>query len=568
MFQEPRILTSRFGSPFHVSIPPTWTRPRHAFKPKFYSGKVHNSDGTPEDVQAIHDDAGTGTDDIITLPEGSFPWASGVTLSKGVHVQGAGSGRVVAWSASSVSIGTGAKVFTVQAGLSIADGTTLRIWQTATDKSEFMLGTVTSLVGTTLTMNITSSNGSGSHTLWLIATEPKTVITHNASTTDLFSMEENAERSVELSGIYFTNGTGTGAFIRYVGVPGGEICQAHDIWFHRTAPGDCFRTLLNRGLLYEISATASEWALSNFLVVHNPYGGLGDDTTAWERPMTWGADDDGTGHLYVEDCDFHGWLGLADAGENAIATYRHCKFNHAGINSHGRDNGEVGMRAYEYYDNTCYFANLGASTLPLLYWISFRGGTGVICDNVMPNITSSEWGNQPEVFLQVLALSNTPPFIGWSYNDGGVPEYPAPRQVGLGYVTGLAGTENGHYFGDSEPIYIYNNVDENGDPITPGVGLNGAGGDPLADDVNDYVQAGRDYIIDGTAKPGFVKFEYPHPAREGGVAPSPNMQPQFTVDPVVTGTPTVGETLTTDDGTVTGNPVPTITYQWYRCTTP
>src|SRR5436190_22068016 len=41
--------------------------------------------------------------------------------------------------------------------------------------------------------------------------------------------------------------------------------------------------------------------------------------------------------------------------------------------------------------------------------------------------------------------------------------------------------------------------------------------------------------------------------------------PANTVAPVISGTPTVGETLTTDDGTWTGTPPIAYTYSWRRC---
>jgi hypothetical protein len=40
-----------------------------------------------------------------------------------------------------------------------------------------------------------------------------------------------------------------------------------------------------------------------------------------------------------------------------------------------------------------------------------------------------------------------------------------------------------------------------------------------------------------------------------------------TVKPTVTGTSTVGKTLTAAKGTWTGYPTPTFTYQWYACST-
>jgi len=44
--------------------------------------------------------------------------------------------------------------------------------------------------------------------------------------------------------------------------------------------------------------------------------------------------------------------------------------------------------------------------------------------------------------------------------------------------------------------------------------------------------------------------------------------PVNTVAPVVSGTAVVGQSLTTTDGTWTGTPSPTFSYQWYRGATP
>ncbi|MEI8080831.1 MAG: InlB B-repeat-containing protein, partial [Actinomycetes bacterium] len=48
---------------------------------------------------------------------------------------------------------------------------------------------------------------------------------------------------------------------------------------------------------------------------------------------------------------------------------------------------------------------------------------------------------------------------------------------------------------------------------------------------------------------------------------TPGVAPVNTVAPVVTGTPTSGQTLSSTDGTWTGSPVPTLAYQWQACTT-
>ena len=86
---------------------------------------VYNSDGSAASVQGLANAALNG--DTITLPAGTFTWTTGVTISKAIKIQGAGSGRIVGRSRSNVAVGTGSKTFDTQSGLSIAPGDTLRI---------------------------------------------------------------------------------------------------------------------------------------------------------------------------------------------------------------------------------------------------------------------------------------------------------------------------------------------------------------------------------------------------------------------------------------------------------
>lgn len=69
-------------------------------------------------------------------------------------------------SSSSVLIGTGAKTFTVSAGLGFVVGMTLRI---ANSSANFMTGEVTSYSSTTLVVNVTSVGGSGTLGSWSIS---------------------------------------------------------------------------------------------------------------------------------------------------------------------------------------------------------------------------------------------------------------------------------------------------------------------------------------------------------------------------------------------------------------
>lgn len=81
------------------------------------------------------------------------------------------------WSATSVSavtIGLGSKSFTTQSGLPIEEGDRVRISDAGQSKvtTNFMIGAVTSYVGTTLTVNVTHIGGSGTISNWLILPEP------------------------------------------------------------------------------------------------------------------------------------------------------------------------------------------------------------------------------------------------------------------------------------------------------------------------------------------------------------------------------------------------------------
>jgi len=71
-------------------------------------------------------------------------------------------------SATSFAIGTGSKAFTVSALLQFAADDYVTI-ASAANPANYMFGQVTSYSGTTLTVNVTSTGGSGTKTDWIIA---------------------------------------------------------------------------------------------------------------------------------------------------------------------------------------------------------------------------------------------------------------------------------------------------------------------------------------------------------------------------------------------------------------
>src|SRR6267142_545626 len=86
---------------------------------------IYNSDGSAASVQALHNAALDG--DTIALPAGTFTWSTGVIITKGIKIQGAGSGRIIGRSRSSAAVGTGSQTFVTQSELNISAGQILTV---------------------------------------------------------------------------------------------------------------------------------------------------------------------------------------------------------------------------------------------------------------------------------------------------------------------------------------------------------------------------------------------------------------------------------------------------------
>lgn len=535
------------------------------------------SDGTAEDIQAIHDnDASDG--DTITVPDGAHSWTSGIAITKGIIIEGGGGGWMKGSSTSSVAIGTGAKTFTVAAGLGFVNGEAITAFQKPNQATNYMVGTVTSYSGTSLEINVASVGGSGTYNEWNFKQDGVTRVTLDTGATIAISLTEDATHYIRIEGIHFIRGTSSNLLMKWFGVGGKPIILGNCRF---EVGNNTFRIIelwTTHGLIYNCYfGFSGDWPRSGPSTGPNTTQVLAMPQVTQD---TWGEvtphgslDTTGELNFYVEGCHFHGFFSECmdfDGGMRIIV--RNSVLDNSALTSHGVDTGYYGNRWFELYDNVFVFDNQSDTglTAPLSYFLYVRGGTGLIADNVIPDLNSVDYGDKPEVVLTVQNLQrNAGPFALWGKDISGI-QYPAPRQVGFGRVTGSGtidptgyeGTTG--YLGDSEPIYSWGNSGgaNYNNPAVQNYAAPGAG----EDDSLDYIQLGRDYIAD--TKPGYVKYTYPHPLRSGASPSDPMEAPQFTVDPVVTGTPTVGETLTSDDGTVTGNPVPTITYQWYRCTTP
>jgi hypothetical protein len=247
--------------------------------------------------------------------------------------------------------------------------------------------------------------------------------------------------------------------------------------------------------------------------------GPGGQSTDWSSNDTMGmSDKNGTANTYVENCTFNQMVVQAlDLDDNSRVVIRYCTFNNSGFSSHGLDTSPYGMRQWEIYNNTFVFSKTGtdpagnAYPLNINWWFYVRGGTGVIFNNVMPDISSQQWGNKASVSFTVFNIQRSSAYIPCQT------KWQAIHQVGQGYSTSAGGLF-------LDPVYMwgntggtnYNTLQLNDYPDECGNGLK----------ASQFIQLNRDVYI-GTPKPGYTPYTYPHPLRTGGVqsTPTPNSTP-------------------------------------------
>jgi hypothetical protein len=512
----------------------------------------------------------------VVIPAGTCSWTSGVTVSgKGLNINGAGSGRIIAYDAGTTAYvpATGTQTFTIAgfspgfSASSITTGMTLTAF--ASDYlSNSMTGTVTSYNSSTgaLVMNITSTTGTGSCPVysqtacvrWFFATQPSTVIINNSSN-PLFAITEDTSVHTNWSGIKIQSagatGTGTGIALGYTS--GGQAVLIHDCFFDQGA-WEGIDSTTNRGVIWNCSFAAdtnNAGTLSENAAVRIK-GCCGSSSIAvisWTTPSTWGsADTTGQGALYVETNDFHAYGITSDNDDGGRMVWRYNLLDNSQLGTHGADTSGYGQRYFEIYNNIGVY-NAYANQPPAVpnYFMTFningwlalvRGGSYVFHDNNLPQITGGGYGTKPDIAMTVMNLQRNAgpnPCWGAGFTTPGQ-YYHAPRQVGMGYVTGTGtanycytgeacvngSTDAFTYVGDSEPAYIWNNNRSMNVSIqdyglgNSGTGANSCPSSPTPDSSVYYIEPGRDFF-NGTAKPGYTPYTYPHPLTDAGTAPAP-----------------------------------------------
>jgi hypothetical protein len=341
-------------------------------------------------------------------------------------------------------------------------------------------------------------------------------ITNSSNIDGILLITEARNGSIEISGLKLVCGTTTGSnkyhHMRVLPGDGGKPVLLHDCYFEANGSTIVYSIewCTNGGVIWKCEFASGYNYLGGIQFKHfNDF--------SWTKPSTMGmADVNGTANTYVEDCKFTGmFIGCTDFDDDSRTVIRHCTIDNCELYSHGQDTSPDGARHWEVYDNTFIYTASGsppgfsqvAFPLNLQCWFVIRGGTGVIADNVFPNISTKNLAIQMNVY-SINRFSNSIPCQT---------RYPAPRQLGQTWIGkgGYAypdGRNDGSGYA-ADPIYIWGNTGTATESPTF-VGLNQYAPDECGhgQKISDYVKEGRDYILN-KAKPGYVKFTYPHPLR-------------------------------------------------------
>ena len=223
----------------------------------------------------------------------------------------------------------------------------------------------------------------------------------------------------------------------------------------------------------------------------------GAASTAWTWPSQIG---NATYTVFIEDntfeetrqCSAHN--PHAVYGQNGgIFVARHNTIINANIDSHGFC-ATAGTREYEISNNK-WIVSTGRNLARILY---LRGGTGVIYNNsltlegtgiVTNGIGLTEYRVNAE--SQCSGSVSRSGIIASSCCNAG-DGYPCIDQIGRGQDQ------------STDPLYIWNNTN------FPSIVIQNVSSGCSGDQTSGYIKLNRDYYM-GTAKPGYIGYQYPHP---------------------------------------------------------
>jgi hypothetical protein len=402
-----------------------------------------------QSVQWIHDHFAIDGD-TIQVPNGTYTWTAAVTLTKAVSLQGQSR-----WSGGS---------------------------------------------GAPLTGGVIVGNNGTAPNLITITSSP-----NGHSTLSQLALRDLSTGTAQNQHVLAQDGGGSP-----------QVVLIHDCYFE-TKGAQVFRSI-------DYQAQGGVIWNCNFWSQQNDNGSIRFKSfRGWSTPPTMGApgDPNGTINVYVENCNFKDvFLQALDFDDGARVVVRYNTFLNSAVVSHGDDTSLIGGRHVELYNNTMTFT-LGANggntvdgngyPLNLNYWWYMRGGTGVVFNNALDNISSGWWGSKSTYSLTVQGIRrNAGPYACWNLG------YPFPRQVGWGSD---GSTVTNTITQSIEPLYVWAN--------TGGSNANNpAVGDYNPDECghgytsSNYIQLNREYYV-GSTKPGWSPYAYPHPLTVAGAGGGP-----------------------------------------------
>jgi len=254
---------------------------------------------------------------------------------------------------------------------------------------------------------------------------------------------------------------------------------------------------------FTISGTGlfSIYVAGGVIFANNSFRGAWDDSfikpanhggNSWDIADTMGMNDTtGKLNLYVENNTFYGGTNQGiDCDSSTRCVYRYNTLTYSSFNTHGWATSPVGIRHFEVYGNKFIYPG-GTDQISNQNWsIWIRGGTGVIFDNQIDDI-SGNWGKKTTVHMTIRSAEDVRPEGNCSDAS-----YPEPRQLGQNH-------DGTSYFTD--PIYFWGNTGT----VTFEAGWNW--GNPCGLNFDTFFQWGRDAVKDGNPKPGYTPYLYPHP---------------------------------------------------------
>jgi len=354
--------------------------------------------------------------------------------------------------------------------------------------------------------------------IFLKASGAVTIIDNYSAAEDLVRITESAAGNIRVSGFIWQYGVGPNTTYgnavigMYPGNNGKPILIDHNT-FNMSTSGNSIKAGTNKGVIWNNTFTGQIGSTGGTGCYCNNASALRHKLSAaqnssWTTPAVYGtADANGDQNLYFESNTLKLVLEGIDVDDNARTIIRYNTLENSAIIHHGADTSGSGARSSEIYNNNfSWNPNAGATDLPpnVNGFITIRGGTTLVHDNVIPDISGNTWGDKSEVQLLVEnPWRNAGPYACWK--EG----YPVPHQTAWGFTTG--GTKRtSEVFQDSEPIYFWNNTGT-GNYDGPSVG--GYGPDECHNNApppDSFIQANRDYFT-GRAKSGYTPYRYPHP---------------------------------------------------------